>query len=89
MQVAGVSSWRFLLQPTIKLKPKRVVIGFDADAQSKEESVGKAVLKCIEGAKPLLNEHGIELAIYVWPEEAGKGIDDLFNNGYKGQLFVI
>ncbi|WP_158630122.1 DUF3854 domain-containing protein [Cohnella sp. AR92] len=89
LQAAGVSSWRILLEPTLELKPKRVILGFDADAQTKEDSVGKAVLNCIKGAKPILNEHGIELAIYVWPEEAGKGIDDLFNNGFKGHLFPI
>ncbi|WP_141225015.1 hypothetical protein [Paenibacillus sp. yr247] len=89
LQVAGVSSWRMLLQPTIELKPKRVVLGFDADAQTKDDSVGKAVLRCVEAAKPILNEHGIELAISIWPEEVGKGLDDCFLKGYKGQIFVL
>jgi hypothetical protein len=89
LQAAGVSSWRILLEPTLQLKPKRVVLGFDADAQSKEDSVGKAVLKCVQGAKQILNELGIELAISVWPEEVAKGLDDLFLAGFRGQTFVL
>jgi len=89
LQVAGVSSWRLLLEPTIKLKPKRVILSFDADAQSKVDSVGKAVLNCVQGAKHILNDHGIELAICIWPEHVAKGLDDLLLKGYQGQIFSL
>lgn len=89
LQVPGVNNWRLLLEPTIALKPKRVILSFDADAQTKEESVQTNVLNAIEGAKAELEPLGIELAIALWPLEKGKGIDDLFLNGYKPQIVSI
>lgn len=87
LQAAGVSSWRILLEPTLNIKPKKVILGFDADAQSKEDSVGKAVLQCFQGARQILNSHGIEVSFYIWPEQIAKGIDDLFLAGFKGQIY--
>jgi len=89
LQVPGVNNWRLLLEPTISLRPKRVIFSFDADAQTKEDTVQTNVLNSIEGAKKELKPHGIELGIALWPVEKGKGIDDLVNNGYKPQIVSI
>ncbi len=88
LQAPGVNSWRILLEPTIRLKPKRVVLGFDADAQTKK-GVQDNVLNCITEAIKVLRPHGIELLIAIWPYSTGKGIDDLFNNGFKPQIISI
>ncbi|MEF2246436.1 hypothetical protein [Paenibacillus sp. IITD108] len=88
LQAPGVNSWRILLEPTLALKPKRVILGFDADAQTKE-GVQENVLNCIEEAKKVFMSHNIELLIAIWPIKLGKGIDDLFNNGYKPQIIAI
>ncbi|MFS1519534.1 DUF3854 domain-containing protein [Bacillus sp. SCS-151] len=89
LQVSGVTSWRLLLEPTIALKAKHVIIGFDADAQTKTDSVQVNVLNCIKEATKELTPLGIRLSIAIWPIEKGKGIDDIYNNGFEPQIHPI
>ncbi|MYL35460.1 DUF3854 domain-containing protein [Pontibacillus yanchengensis] len=89
LQVPGVNQWRLLLEPTKELMPKRVIFSFDADAQTKEETVQVNVLNAIEEAKQELQPLGIELAIALWPAEKGKGLDDLMNAGYRPKIVSI
>ncbi|RJG21364.1 DUF3854 domain-containing protein [Paenibacillus thiaminolyticus] len=89
LQAAGVSSWRVLLEPTLELKPEEVIFTFDADSQNDSKNVGKSVLSCIEEVRPIFREQNIRLKIWLWPEDLGKGIDDLFNRGYRGQEFEL
>lgn len=89
LQVAGVAQWRLLLEPTIKLKPKRVIFAFDADAQDKEDTVGLNVTNAIKEAKNELSPLGIDVAIAMWPTHVAKGIDDLFHAGYKPKIIDI
>jgi hypothetical protein len=89
LQVAGVSQWRELLEPTKQLKPKRIIFAFDADAQDKEDSVGLNVMNAVKEAKKELQPLGINVAIAMWPLKVAKGIDDLFHAGYKPQIIEI
>jgi len=89
LQVAGVNQWRLLLEPTLQLKPKRVVFAFDADAQEKEDTVGLNVMNAVKEAKEELQPKGIEIAIAIWPAKVAKGIDDLFHAGYKPKIIEI
>ncbi|EFV74949.1 DUF3854 domain-containing protein [Diaphorobacter sp. DS2] len=89
LQVAGVGQWRILLEPTKKLKPKRVVFAFDADAQDKEDTVGLNVTNAVMEAKKELQPIGIDVAIAMWPSHVAKGIDDLFHAGYKPKIIHI
>ncbi|OIJ11505.1 hypothetical protein BKP35_12235 [Anaerobacillus arseniciselenatis] len=89
LQVAGVSQWRLLLEPTKQLKPKRIVIAFDADAQDKEDTVGLNVFNAVKEAKKELQPLGIDVAIAMWPSNVAKGIDDLFHAGYKPKIIDI
>lgn len=89
LQVAGVAQWSLLLEPTKQLKPKRVVIAFDADAQDKGDTVGLNVLNAVKEAKKELQPLGIDVAIAMWPSSVAKGIDDLFHAGYKPKIIDI
>lgn len=89
LQVAGVAQWNLLLEPTKQLRPKRVVIAFDADAQDKGDTVGLNVLNAVKEAKKELQPLGIDVAIAMWPSSVAKGIDDLFHAGYKPKIIDI
>jgi hypothetical protein len=89
LQVAGVSQWRLLLEPTKQLKPKRIVFAFDADAQDKGDTVGLNVMNAVKEAKQELQPLGINIAIALWPSKVAKGIDDLFHAGYKPKIIDI
>jgi len=88
LQVPGVSSWRALLEPTLQLNPEEVIVGFDADAQTKDGVQGN-VINCIKEAKKELSPRGIKVKIGLWPFLKGKGIDDLMNNGYRPMIIEI
>jgi hypothetical protein len=77
LQVAGVANYRQLFEPTLQLNPRRIIIAFDSDAQTKEEDVGKTVLQCIEEAKELFLPKGVELFCAAWSPKQAKGLDDL------------
>lgn len=89
LQVPGVNQWRLLLEPTKALRPNQVIFAFDADAQTKEDTVQENVLRAIEGAKQELSPLGIDFAIALWPIDKGKGLDDLMNAGYKPRVIPI
>ncbi|MEF3304203.1 hypothetical protein [Paenibacillus sp. GYB003] len=88
LQAAGVNSWRVLLEPTLTIAPERVILGFDADAHTKQ-GVRDNVLNCIREAQKNLSARGIELLIAIWPYHVGKGLDDTLNAGYKAQIITI
>jgi hypothetical protein len=77
LQVGGVKNFRLLFEPTLELEPKKVIIAFDADAQTKEADVGATVLQCIDEARELLTPRGIKLYYAGWHISEGNGIDDL------------
>ncbi|MEQ2529107.1 DUF3854 domain-containing protein [Bacillaceae bacterium CLA-AA-H227] len=89
LQVAGVGQWKYLLEPTKHLKPKRVIFAFDADAQNKEDTVGLNVMNAVKEAKNELQPLGIQVAIAMWPSNVAKGLDDLFHLSYKPKIIDI
>lgn len=89
LQVAGVSSYTSLLEPTLALKPKEVILAFDADAQSKSDTVGKTVLECVDFAREQLKPHGIKVKIALWSEKHAKGLDDLFSMRFSPNFYEL
>jgi raffinose/stachyose/melibiose transport system substrate-binding protein len=82
-------NYESLLAPTIALGAKEVIISFDADAQTKEDDVGKTVLNCVEMARRELPKHGIKPRIALWSIEQSKGIDDLLISGYRPNIYDL
>jgi hypothetical protein len=80
LQCAGIKSYRVLFEPTLAISPEEVVVAFDADAQRKDKDVGETLITCLKEAEEFLSKAGIKLILAVWPENQGKGIDDLFKN---------
>ncbi len=77
LQIAGIKNYELLIEPTLALKPREVIIAFDADAQSKDQDVGESVIRCIERARSELQPLGIKLTLAAWREDQAKGLDDL------------
>ncbi|ACX51840.1 zinc finger CHC2-family protein [Ammonifex degensii KC4] len=71
LAVPGVSVWRDAVEVVKALRPREVVLAFDAD-QATNEGVARAV----EGLAAVLRDAGLELRRASWPPELGKGIDD-------------
>jgi hypothetical protein len=89
LQIGGIKSYESLLAPTIALNATEVIISFDADAQTKEDDVGKTVLNCVEMARRELPKHGIKPKIALWRVEQSKGLDDLLISGYKPIIYDL
>lgn len=82
LAVAGVGRWTEALPVLRKFGPARVLIAFDADWRTKAH-VARALLAACQG----LAEEGFIVAVEAWPEDAGKGIDDVLRGG--GSLDVL
>ncbi len=89
--VAGVGLWKYVL-PTLKeLKPDTIFLAYDSD-KSKMHSTSVPDGKPYEVAKQLskfylaLKDLKYNVIIEDWNEEAGKGIDDVLNNGAEDQI---
>jgi hypothetical protein len=79
--VPGASSWRKALPVLRALGFTQVHLAFDADAR-KNTNVAQALSDTF-GA---LDERGFEVVLETWPEEHGKGIDDLLAASHRPDL---
>lgn len=77
----GVSCWRPALQELRELGAVRILLAYDADWH-RNANVARAMLSTMEA---LLAE-GMEVAVEVWDESDGKGIDDLLAGGGAPQV---
>jgi hypothetical protein len=80
----GVGAWKHALAILKILTPKRVLVAFDADARSKAHVAGPLV----RIAQALCKE-GYEIGVEVWPESAGKGIDDVLFAGNQAAIRCV
>jgi AAA domain/3'-5' exonuclease/Domain of unknown function (DUF3854) len=83
ISVPGVSAWRKALPVLKALGFTQVHLAFDADARK-----NKGVARALSDAFGALDEQGFDIVLETWPEERGKGIDDLLAGGHKPDLKV-
>jgi hypothetical protein len=81
ISVPGVSSWRNALPVLKDLGFDKVHLAFDADARRNHN-----VARALSGAFQALDKQGFEVVLEIWPEENGKGIDDLLAAGHQPDL---
>ncbi|MGI2295578.1 hypothetical protein [Paenibacillus sp. GXUN7292] len=86
LQIASVNAMDQLFQPALDLGAKTVILAPDADAQSKVDTVGNAVVKLIENALRFFEPRGVEVKFAAWNVSQSKGLDDLLNSGYSPHL---
>lgn len=87
----GVGLWKQVIATIKALKPDNILLAYDSD-KSKMHSTSVASDKPYEVAKQLskfylaLKELQYNVIIEDWDEEAGKGIDDVLNNGEEEEI---
>jgi len=81
VSIPGVSSWRNALPVFKALGVSKVHLAFDADARR-----NRNVARALSNAFRALDEQGFEVVLEAWPEEQGKGIDDLLVAGHRPTL---
>ena len=74
--ISGVDSWKTVLPLIERIKPKQVHLAFDQDWKT-NPSVAGAMQDFIAD----LLGRKIEVWIFDWPEDQGKGLDDALKNG--------
>lgn len=77
ISIPGVSAWRPALPVLRELAPEKVLLSFDADAR-KNYNVARA----LQNTAVALQTEGFDVELEIWPEEWGKGIDDVLASGY-------
>jgi hypothetical protein len=77
----GVASWRTALPLLAQLRPQRVLLAFDADADRKV-----AVARALWQTATALQQAGFAVALERWDEAQGKGIDDLLAAGHSPEV---
>jgi hypothetical protein len=88
LSVMGVSTWKSAIhtvqQILSKTPMKGAIVAFDADKKINE------YVKLYEKSLVYsLKKTGIKVAIANWDLQKGKGIDDLFKNGYSPEYKII
>jgi hypothetical protein len=80
----GVGAWKQALPILKKLAPSKVLVAFDADARLKAQVAGPLV-RLVEA----LRQEGYDVTVEVWPESAGKGIDDVLKAGKRDAIRLV
>jgi len=81
ISIPGVSIWRPAVPVLKKLAPEKVILSFDADAR-KNYNVARA----LQNTAIALQTEGFAVELETWPEEWGKGIDDVLASGYTPNI---
>lgn len=76
LSIPGVGCWRAALPLLEQLQARTVLLAFDADARR-----NRSVARNLQLAARGFADAGLEVRLEVWPEEDGKGIDDLLAGG--------
>jgi hypothetical protein len=82
--IPGVAAWKQALPTLARLQPSKVLVAFDVDARSKPQVAGP-----LSRLAEALQQGGHDVAIEVWPEKAGKGIDDVLVSGRQASIRVV
>jgi hypothetical protein len=77
----GASMWRRGIPVLASLQAQRVILAFDADARRKW-----AVAQALQGVADALQAAGFAVLLEVWPEQHGKGFDDLLVAGPRPEV---
>lgn len=77
LAVPGVSNWRPVIPILAKLAAQRVLVAFDTDSRTNVHVKAALARTCEE-----LAVQGLDVQQERWPEEWGKGIDDVLANGH-------
>lgn len=91
ISIPGISNWEMALDSVKTIKPHKILLAFDTD-KNKEYSSSKMVRSQFIVGKTLaqlyltLKKSGYNVTILDWPEEYGKGIDDVLANGHADQI---
>lgn len=92
LSIPGATSVMSVLDPLRELKARRVWLAWDADKTRDRGLDAQGVQKRnfvavgLEHAMHLLVAEGLEVGIEDWPEEAGKGLDDVLAAGRGDQV---
>ena len=81
--IAGVSQYRTLLPILRSLGARKAVLAFDHDAEA-----NRHVATALRSTANALVDEGYEVGLEVWPEEAGKGIDDVLAYGFTPETLT-
>jgi hypothetical protein len=80
----GVAAWKLALPSLERLKPRKILIAFDADARANPH-----VARPLTRIATAIRERGYEVALELWPQTAGKGIDDVLASGNSSQIRTV
>lgn len=80
----GVASWRVVLPVLQALGVKTVRVAFDADAD-KNAAVARPLRECVHE----LPAHGYAVELERWPQDAGKGVDDVLQAGRAADIEIL
>jgi hypothetical protein len=81
MGIPGVSIWRPAVPVLKKMAPKKVLLAFDADVRENYN-----VARALQNTAIALQTEGFDVELETWPEEWGKGIDDVLASGYTPEI---
>ncbi len=89
LNIRGVGNWRSVLPVLENLENKgvntsRVFIAFDADSRRNPAVAENSA----NFGKALLDE-GYEVYYLTWPNNCGKGVDDVVNAGQRGKIRTV
>ncbi len=80
----GVASWRVVLPVLQALQAKTIRVAFDADAGTNKH-VAKALRDCCQD----LQAAGFGVELERWPQDAGKGVDDVLQVGRAADIEIL
>lgn len=91
VSIPGVLTWEWALHAVDQLKPKKILLAFDADknkecSSSKPESTSFVVAKSLAKMYLALKEKNLNVKILDWNEQYGKGIDDVLVAGFADKI---
>lgn len=75
--IAGVSQYRLVPSILKSLGADKVSLALDYDVRS-----NRHVARSLQGLADVIASAGFVVSLEVWPEEAGKGIDDVLAGGF-------
>jgi hypothetical protein len=82
--IPGVNMFRLAVDKVKKMRPQKVYLAFDSDFKTNEN-----VSKALNSLKKELLCLNIEVYLYDWDKEDGKGLDDLLINKQIPRLLKI
>lgn len=94
ISLPGVTMWEWGVSAAETLKPKKVLLAFDADknkevSSSKPEGTPFIVAKSLANLYLSLKQKNIDVHILDWDIQYGKGIDDVLSAGFSDKIKTL